>query len=107
MLDLLVERRQAELTDRVVIEVEADGFLYNMVRNIVGTLVAVGKGREQPVAGRREVLAAPRPDQGRHDRAGAGAVFGGGGVREDCRIAECRIRNSEEETGDAEDGGVE
>lgn len=46
--DLLVERRQAELTDRVVMEVEADGFLYNMVRNIVGTLVAVGKGK-QPI----------------------------------------------------------
>ena len=45
VLDLVVERRQAELTDRVVIEVEADGFLYNMVRNIVGTLVQVGKGR--------------------------------------------------------------
>lgn len=46
--DLLVERRQAELTDRVVIEVEANGFLYNMVRNIAGTLVEVGKGR-QPI----------------------------------------------------------
>jgi tRNA pseudouridine38-40 synthase len=45
VLDLVVERRQAELTERVVIEVEADGFLYNMVRNIVGTLVQVGKGR--------------------------------------------------------------
>ena len=48
VLDLLVERRAGELTDRVVIEVEADGFLYNMVRNIVGTLVAVGKGKESP-----------------------------------------------------------
>jgi tRNA pseudouridine38-40 synthase len=46
VLDLLVERRAGELTDRIVIEVEADGFLYNMVRNIVGTLVAVGKGKE-------------------------------------------------------------
>jgi len=45
VLDLAVERRQAELTDRVIIEVEADGFLYNMVRNIVGTLVQVGQGR--------------------------------------------------------------
>jgi tRNA pseudouridine38-40 synthase len=54
--DLLVERRQAELTDRVVIEVEADGFLYNMVRNIAGTLVAVGKGK-QPVGWPGEVLA--------------------------------------------------
>jgi tRNA pseudouridine38-40 synthase len=46
IFDLLVERRSAELTERVVIEVEADGFLYNMVRNIVGTLVQVGKGKE-------------------------------------------------------------
>lgn len=28
------------------IEVEADGFLYNMVRNIVGTLVEVGRGKQ-------------------------------------------------------------
>jgi len=48
VLDLLVERRAGELTDRLIIEVEADGFLYNMVRNIVGTLVAVGKGKEPP-----------------------------------------------------------
>jgi tRNA pseudouridine38-40 synthase len=53
--DLLVERRQAELTDRVVIEVEADGFLYNMVRNIAGTLVAVGKGK-QPISFPAEAL---------------------------------------------------
>jgi tRNA pseudouridine38-40 synthase len=56
ILELAVERRQAELTDRVVIEVEADGFLYNMVRNIVGTLVQVGKGREA-VSWPAEVLA--------------------------------------------------
>ena len=30
------------------IEVTANGFLYNMVRNIVGTLVAVGQGRFEP-----------------------------------------------------------
>ena len=29
----------------ITIEVEANGFLYNMVRNIVGTLVQVGRGR--------------------------------------------------------------
>jgi tRNA pseudouridine38-40 synthase len=55
VFDLLVERRQSDLTDRIIIEVEADGFLYNMVRNIVGTLVAVGKGK-QPVAWPAEVL---------------------------------------------------
>jgi tRNA pseudouridine38-40 synthase len=37
-----VEPIGAEL---VVIEVEADGFLYNMVRAIVGTLVEVGQGK--------------------------------------------------------------
>lgn len=55
--DLLVERREVELTDRVIIEVEANGFLYNMVRNIAGTLVAVGKGK-QPVGWVAEALAA-------------------------------------------------
>lgn len=55
IFDLTVERKQAELTDRVIIEVEADGFLYNMVRNIAGTLVAVGKGK-QPVEWTAHVL---------------------------------------------------
>jgi len=48
VFDLFVERRESKLTDRVIIEVEANGFLYNMVRNIVGTLVWVGKGKEPP-----------------------------------------------------------
>jgi tRNA pseudouridine38-40 synthase len=46
IFDLFVERRQSELTHRIAIEVEAYGFLYNMVRIIVGTLVQVGKGKE-------------------------------------------------------------
>jgi len=32
----------------IYIDVEADGFLYNMVRNIVGTLIEIGRGRWQP-----------------------------------------------------------
>jgi len=31
--------------DLIYIDIEADGFLYNMVRNIVGTLVEVARGR--------------------------------------------------------------
>jgi len=34
--------------DWLYIDVEGDGFLYNMVRNIVGTLAEVGKGRWRP-----------------------------------------------------------
>jgi tRNA pseudouridine38-40 synthase len=34
--------------DWVYIDVEGDSFLYNMVRNIVGTLVEVGSGRLEP-----------------------------------------------------------
>ncbi len=30
----------------IIIDVEADGFLYNMVRNIAGTLVDIGRGRK-------------------------------------------------------------
>jgi len=41
---------------RVVIEVEADGFLYNMVRNLVGTLLEVGRGK-RPASWPNEVLA--------------------------------------------------
>ncbi len=33
---------------QLAIEVEADGFLYNMVRNIVGSLVEVGRGKQPP-----------------------------------------------------------
>ncbi len=32
----------------VSIEIEADGFLYNMVRNIAGTLIEVGRGKYPP-----------------------------------------------------------
>ncbi len=50
----IVVHRQA---DRVTLEVEADGFLYNMVRAITGTLVLVGYGR-RPESWVAEVVAA-------------------------------------------------
>ncbi len=40
----------------VIIEIEGDGFLYNMVRNIVGTLLEIGRGR-WPVQRIDEILA--------------------------------------------------
>lgn len=43
--------------DLVIIEIEADGFLYNMVRAIVGSLVEVGRG-SQPETWLGEVLQA-------------------------------------------------
>ncbi len=53
ILDLAVERQG----ETVTIEVEADGFLYNMVRSIAGTLVLVGTGK-RPESWVAEVLAA-------------------------------------------------
>jgi tRNA pseudouridine38-40 synthase len=38
----------SRLDDEVRIEVEADGFLYNMVRSIAGTLILVGSGKWLP-----------------------------------------------------------
>src|SRR5262245_15651126 len=103
VLDVTVERRRAELTDRVVIEVEADGFLYNMVRNIVGTLVAVGKGREA-VSWPAEVLAA-------RDRTKAGMTAPAQGLFlvEVAYEGEFRMQNSEfrMENDDSDDGAVE
>ena len=43
-----VEVEQRSVFHYLDIEVTADGFLYNMVRNIVGTLVVVGQGRQSP-----------------------------------------------------------
>jgi tRNA pseudouridine38-40 synthase len=50
-------RGTGDLTDRVTIEVTGDGFLYNMVRAIVGSLVEVGRGARD-VNWPAEVLAA-------------------------------------------------
>ena len=43
-----VARRPGSPWDWIEIEIEANGFLYNMVRNIVGTLMLVGRGDYRP-----------------------------------------------------------
>ena len=59
------------------IDVEADGFLYNMVRSIAGTLMDVGRGHmpESRVAEDSERRGSPRS---RPDRPAAGAVSDAG-----------------------------
>jgi tRNA pseudouridine38-40 synthase len=42
---LLTYSSQLKDSPIIVIDIEADGFLYNMVRNIVGTLIEIGRGR--------------------------------------------------------------
>lgn len=46
ILDLQLRQRSTDNAQLIELEVEADGFLYSMVRNITGTLVMVGQGKE-------------------------------------------------------------
>ena len=55
--DLCIERGRGERAHFVTLEIEANGFLYNMVRTIVGTLVDVGRGA-RPESWPGEVLEA-------------------------------------------------
>lgn len=57
VFELDIRRGENEQRDLVACEIEADGFLYNMVRNIVGTLVEVGRGA-RPIEWPGEVLTA-------------------------------------------------
>jgi len=56
----------------IYVDVEGDGFLYNMVRNIIGTLVEVGRGRWKPEK-INEILEAK-------DRTAAGQLAPAGGL---------------------------
>ena len=46
--ELTVGRACPSVPSLISLEVEADGFLYNMVRNIVGSLVEIGRGARPP-----------------------------------------------------------
>ena len=57
--------------DEILIDVEGDGFLYNQVRNMVGTLFEIGRGHWPPervgeilAAGDRRLAGATAPAQG-------------------------------------------
>jgi len=57
--------------ERVIMEIQANAFLHHMVRNIVGSLLPVGRGEQQPewiaqlLTGRNRALAGPTaPPQG-------------------------------------------
>jgi tRNA pseudouridine38-40 synthase len=52
--------RVAKKGDFIYIEIESDGFLYNMVRNIAGTLVDIGRGRLKKGSMRRILLSKDR-----------------------------------------------
>lgn len=93
----LTLRRSAADPDQIVLEVAADGFLYNMVRTIVGTLVEIGRGaRDQAWLG--QVLAA-------RDRRAAGQTAPPQGlflVSVDYEeVGKCEMRNAECRTDDA------
>ncbi len=60
---LTLSRRESAMARLLELHIEANGFLYNMVRNIVGTLVRVGEGK-RPTAWVREVLMSGRREQG-------------------------------------------
>ena len=65
--------RSTALGDWIWLDVEADGFLYNMVRAIAGTLINVGRGYWPEAYSGRD----PRrrgPDTGRPHSPGRGAV---------------------------------
>lgn len=48
----------------IAIEIEANGFLYNMVRNIAGTLIEIGRGRFKPGSMKRILAAKNRKAAG-------------------------------------------
>ena len=67
---------QLSATELIEIDVRGDGFLYNMVRGIVGTLVDVARGAPTGYLGRRSSRQ-PGPHPRRPQRASPGTVLDG------------------------------
>jgi len=64
IFELMIDRPSVAAGNELHIEVEADGFLYNMVRNIVGILVEVGRGAGDEAWPARALAAADRRTAG-------------------------------------------
>jgi tRNA pseudouridine38-40 synthase len=71
VFDLSIDRPHADRTFELQLEIEADGYLYNMVRAITGTLVQVGRGvqsehwvREVLISKNRSAAGVTAPPQG-------------------------------------------
>lgn len=64
-------RREGE---QVIVDIEANAFLHHMVRNIVGSLLVVGRG-EQPVAWIAELLAGRNREVAGPTAAASGLTF--------------------------------
>ena len=64
IFEVAVQGRAGEWDRDVTIEVEGDGFLYKMVRAIVGTLVEVGRGKRSELSLAEVLSARNRPAAG-------------------------------------------
>jgi tRNA pseudouridine38-40 synthase len=64
VFDIGVSRGTGQEADLVTFEVEANGFLYHMVRTMVGTLVEVGRGAESETWPAQVLQAADRSTAG-------------------------------------------
>lgn len=60
----IFDLRIMEEGDKTIIEVTGDGFLYNMVRIMVGTLVEVGTGKRSPESVREVIASCDRQNAG-------------------------------------------
>ncbi len=78
--------------EELVFEIEATGFLHHMVRNIVGTLLEVGRGKREP-SSLEALFASREKSRSRSHRAGEGPSFDPGDLLR-CQEPAIRIRGA-------------